>query len=61
MERIMPDDRQPEFVLIDPPVGPYSPVSDIKAWIAELECMSKRPEVIEAIREAELWINTQDS
>ena len=58
---LMPDDRDVGYILIDPPVGPYSPVSDIKACIVELERMPKRPEVIQAIRETELWISKLDS
>lgn len=52
----MADDRDVAYILIDPPVGPYSPVDDIKSWIGELKRMPERPEVDEAIREAELWI-----
>lgn len=56
----MSDDQNLGYILIDPPVGPYSPVEDIKAWIAELKRMPERPEVIDAIRQAESWISAPD-
>lgn len=32
------------YLLIDPPVDPFSPSDDIVAWIAELEALVQRPE-----------------
>jgi hypothetical protein len=44
------------YILIDPPVGPYSSDKAIKEWITELEMYPDRPEVQEAIREAREWL-----
>ena len=32
------------YLLIDPPVTPFSPPDQIVAWIAELEQLAQRPE-----------------
>ncbi len=52
----MSDDPDVGYILIDPPVGPYSPADEIKFWIVDLKGMPQTPEVVEAIREAESWI-----
>lgn len=32
------------YLLIDPPVDPFSPADEIVAWIAELEKLAQQPE-----------------
>jgi hypothetical protein len=44
------------MMLIDAPVGPYSTKEEIKAWIEELKAMEQVPEVLDAIAEAERWL-----
>jgi len=41
-----------EHILIDSPVGPFSPEEDILAWIKELKTYPDRPEVRKAIADA---------
>lgn len=48
------------MLIIDPPVGPYSPVDDIEEWLDELNAMGNEDEVQEAIAEAEAWIKDQE-
>jgi len=43
--------------IIDPPVGPYSDIEDIKDWIKKLEAMPKSIERDEALDEAKDWLN----
>jgi|GEM_PF-3403504 len=45
-----------DYFLIDSPVGPFSPVNEIEAWIVELKDMQKNQQVDDAIAEAEDWI-----
>jgi len=52
----MPDSDDVAYILIDPPVGPYSPRAEIIAWIKELEAMPSLPEVKEALHEARKWL-----
>jgi len=49
-----PDDAS-EYVLIDPPVVPFSSEEDILAWINELKALPDRPEVRSSIEEAKNW------
>lgn len=43
--------------LIDPPVDPFSPVEDLRAWISELGTLTPRlPEVDAAMAEARRWL-----
>ena len=49
-----PDDIA--FILIDSPVTPYSSEEDILAWIEELKTYPDRPEVREAILQAQEYI-----
>jgi hypothetical protein len=55
------------YLLIDPPVNPFSPPDQISAWIAELEQLASRPEYGEkgprkqirsAIAQARGWLRT---
>jgi hypothetical protein len=55
------------FLLIDPPVNPFSPSDEIVAWIAELEELAQRPEYREkgprtqirsAMAQARGWLRT---
>ena len=55
------------YLLIDPPVNPFSPSDEIVAWIAELEALAQRPEYGEqgprkqigaALAEARRWLRT---
>ena len=40
-------------MLIDPPVGPFHPPDEIRAWLAELaEMDQEKPAVIDAIEQA---------
>lgn len=41
------------YILIDPPVSPFSDPDDIQAWLDELATMEQTQEVKRAIREAE--------
>lgn len=55
-------------ILIDPPVGPYSPPDDIRAWIAELREMAKRhaadalalQSIDRATADAKAWLTPDD-
>lgn len=42
-----------EYVLIDSPVGYYSSVDDIEAWIRELNKMTPGPQVNDEIAKAQ--------
>lgn len=44
------------YILIDPPVTPFSSEKDILAWIEELKTYPDRPEVREAILQAKEYI-----
>lgn len=55
------------YLLIDPPVNPFSPSDEIVAWIAELEELAQRPEYEEkgpreqirsAMAQARGWLRT---
>ena len=55
------------YMLIDPPVNPFSPSDQISAWIAELEQLARRPEYAEngprkqirsALAQARGWLRT---
>lgn len=48
-----------DYTIIDPPVGPYSPAAEIRAWIAELEKM--RPGITrdDCLAEAKRWLEMQ--
>jgi hypothetical protein len=52
----MDDDFSGGYILIDPPVSLYSPKEEIQEWIKELRLMPDKPEVREAIKEAESWL-----
>lgn len=51
------NEEEVAYILIDPPVGPYSTEEAIKKWIRELETYPDRPEVRRAIQEAKEWLN----
>lgn len=42
--------------LIDPPVTPYSPAKEIRAWLKELEAMERDEAVEHELAEAEQWL-----
>lgn len=42
--------------IIDPPVGPYSPTNEIRAWILELEQMTETENVRLSLLEAKEWL-----
>lgn len=44
---------------IDPPVGPYSQREDILAWIEDLKRMPPAADVLQAIEQAETWLEWQ--
>jgi len=55
------------YLLLDPPVSPFSPPEAIRDWIRELERLSARPEyaaapardqITAALAEAQAWLNT---
>lgn len=48
------------YILIDPPVGYFSPKAEIEAWIAKLEDMPANPEVIQALESAKRLLNPGD-
>lgn len=48
----MNDDKDIGYILIDPPVTPFSAEKDILAWIEELKEYPIRPEVKEALTTA---------
>lgn len=41
------------YILIDPPVGPFSSKAEIHAWLDKLNDMPANPEVLAAIAQAE--------
>lgn len=45
-----------DFMVIDPPVGPYSPIEEIEAWIRELEAMPPSKPRDDCLREAREWL-----
>lgn len=45
------------YILIDPPVTPYSNISDIEAWITDLEQKEKTPEVERALSKAKSYLD----
>ena len=45
-----------DFLMIDPPVTPYSKPKDIEAWIKELRALEKTEEVKIHIEQAEEWL-----
>lgn len=47
------------FTIIDPPVGPYSPVPEIEQWIRELEAMPPSEIRDDCLREARQWLVQQ--
>ena len=53
----MSSDKNIGYILIDPPVTPFSPEKDILAWIEELKTLPDRPEVREAISQAQEYLN----
>jgi len=48
------------LILIDSPVGPFSNVQEILAWIEELKTMPDRPEVRVEIERAEFWFGRRN-
>lgn len=50
------DDFKDGYILIDPPVWPWSPPDEICAWIKELESMPQIPAVPEALADARSWL-----
>jgi hypothetical protein len=57
------------YLLIDPPVSPFSPPEQITAWISELEQLAQRPEYAErrprkqlraALAQARSWLRTSE-
>jgi hypothetical protein len=60
MEQKLPKDMSESgevgLILIDPPVGPFSPKEDILDWIEELKDMPQVSYVPESIAEAQEWL-----
>jgi hypothetical protein len=56
MDKKMSDDKNIGYILIDPPVTPFSPEEDILAWIDHLKTLPDLPEVRDAISQAEDYI-----
>jgi hypothetical protein len=57
------------YLLIDPPVSPFSPPDEIVAWIARLEKLAEQPEnreknvrkqIREALSEARSYLRTSN-
>ena len=46
---------------IDPPVGPYSPLSEMLAWRAELKQMPDSPAKDDAMAEIDRWIERAEA
>lgn len=44
------------YILIDPPVSPFSSVDELSSWLEELKKLEDTAEVREAIQQAERWI-----
>lgn len=59
MDKKMSDDENIGYILIDPPVTPFSPEKDILAWIEKLKTLPDRPEVREAISQAQEYLELQ--
>jgi len=55
----MSDDENIGYILIDPPVTPHSLEKDILAWIKKLKTFPDRPEVREAISQAQEYLEMQ--
>ena len=53
--------EKPAFILIDPPVGPYSGKDAIESWIQELQEMPDSPEVKAAIEQAAEWLECPEN
>lgn len=49
------------YILIDPPVTPFSPPTEIRAWLDTLRGMEQTPEVVEEIRRAEEWLRATEA
>ena len=49
------------MLLIDSPVGPFSPREEIEAWIEELKAMEPVPEVLDEIERAEGYLEPLSS
>ena len=56
MDKKMNVDENIGYILIDPPVTPHSSEEDILAWIKKLKTYPDRPEVREAISQAQEYI-----
>ncbi len=56
IDKKMSDDKNIGYILIDPPVTPHSSEKDILAWIKKLKTFPDRPEVKEAISQAQEYI-----
>ena len=39
------DSENTEYILIDSPVGPYSDIEELQAWVVSLKAMPDRTEV----------------
>ena len=51
----------PGNILIDPPVSPFSPPGEIKAWIRSLKNGPQNDDIRRAIKRAEEWLkHSQD-
>lgn len=48
------------FQLIDPPVGPYSPLAKLREWRRELASMPPSDERDEALGQVDRWIKRRE-
>jgi len=46
-----------DFLMIDPPVTPYSKPEDIEKWLKELKTLDKTEEVEIHITQAKEWLD----
>lgn len=56
----MPD-REDDTYLIDPPVGPFSSLEDLRRWRQELRQMPDSDAREEALRQIDDWISLQET
>lgn len=54
-------DKQTGEYLIDPPVFPWSPLDELRAWEKELQGLDDTPNVRDALRDVREWIKEKES
>lgn len=52
--------RRDGFYLVDPPVGPFSPLDELRRWRQELTTMPPGEERDEALAQVDQWIKRRE-